>query len=124
MIERTDRRKPKVKMEAHERAAAQDARVGCLRHAVRRAAAKDRGVWTGLLWRYSLGTRLRPVSPVIDIGDIRNGLLLYNGLHRLFGDGEIAFLLVRNRIYASYTQGDSTKKIIKIYWYCGLLFGF
>ncbi|KAJ7710961.1 hypothetical protein B0H17DRAFT_1027931 [Mycena rosella] len=34
--------------------------------------------------------------PVVEIGDIRNGLLLYNGLHRPFGDGEIAFLLTPN----------------------------
>ncbi|KAJ7440622.1 hypothetical protein FB451DRAFT_1300036 [Mycena latifolia] len=35
-------------------------------------------------------------SPVVEIGDIRNGLLLYNGLHRPFGDGEIAFLPTPN----------------------------
>jgi hypothetical protein len=26
--------------------------------------------------------------------------------------------------YSMGPQGDSTKKIIKIHWYCGLLFGF
>ncbi|KAJ7125904.1 hypothetical protein C8R44DRAFT_913091 [Mycena epipterygia] len=35
-------------------------------------------------------------SPVVEIGDIRNGLLLFNGLHRPFGDGEIAFLFTPN----------------------------
>ncbi|KAJ7229418.1 hypothetical protein B0H12DRAFT_1147778 [Mycena haematopus] len=34
--------------------------------------------------------------PVDEIGDIRNGVLLYTGLHRPFGDGEIAFLLTPN----------------------------
>ncbi|KAJ7898939.1 hypothetical protein B0H14DRAFT_3554392 [Mycena olivaceomarginata] len=31
---------------------------------------------------------------VVEIGDIQNGVLLYNGLHCPFGDGEIAFLLI------------------------------
>lgn len=39
---------------------------------------------------------------VTEIRDIRNGLLLYNGLHRPFGDGEIAFLLVRNQLRVFY----------------------
>lgn len=29
---------------------------------------------------------------ITDINDVRNGILLYDGLDRLFGDGEIAFL--------------------------------
>ncbi|KAJ7219513.1 hypothetical protein GGX14DRAFT_356381 [Mycena pura] len=36
----------------------------------------------------------REAAPVLEIGDIRNGVLLYSGLHRAFGTGEIAFLLV------------------------------
>jgi hypothetical protein len=45
----------------------------------------------------SVPIRDQEAYPVVEIGDIRNGLLLYNGLHRPFGDGEIAFLHVRNR---------------------------
>ncbi|KAJ7710835.1 hypothetical protein B0H17DRAFT_863091, partial [Mycena rosella] len=33
---------------------------------------------------------------VIEIGDVRNGILLSNGLHRPFGAGEVAFLLTPN----------------------------
>ncbi|KAJ7056983.1 hypothetical protein C8F01DRAFT_1256923 [Mycena amicta] len=35
-------------------------------------------------------------QPVIQIGDIRNGFLLYTGLHRAFGDGDIAILQTPN----------------------------
>ncbi|KAJ7066412.1 hypothetical protein C8F01DRAFT_1123166 [Mycena amicta] len=36
-------------------------------------------------------------APVTEIGDIRNGILLYKGLHDVFGAGEIAFMLTPNR---------------------------
>ncbi|KAJ7140310.1 hypothetical protein C8R43DRAFT_1018296 [Mycena crocata] len=39
---------------------------------------------------------IQDMARVLEIDDVRNGLLLSNGLHRPFGTGEIAFLLTPN----------------------------